>query len=197
MTALIPSEPPTPLEPPAPSKSSVPWLQRAYARLQRWADAGWSGSVVLGWGLLQGCIFPGFSDLFFLPLALARPQRAYTLALLASVGTIAGSVLLYFAGASALSLLQSTLAEWIGITPAHLNEYRETLSRYGAWAILASTVSPLSTKLTSIASGAIGVPFVYFVGALTVGRVGRTMALAWMVRHGGAEMLAQWTKPSR
>lgn len=169
-------------------------LQRFFLRLQRWADAGWSGSVILGWGLLQGCVFPGLSDLFFLPFALARPQRAYILALYASVGTIIGSVLLYYAGASALSLLQGPLAEFLGVTAEHIDQYRSTLGRYGAWAILASTVSPLSTKLTSIASGMIGVPFVYFVTALTVGRVGRTMALAWIVRNGGAEALARYTQ---
>lgn len=176
---------------PDPPQHPVPatTLQRFFLRLQRWADAGWSGSVILGWGLLQGCIFPGLSDLFFLPFALARPQRAYVLALYASVGTIIGSVLLYYAGASALTLLQGPLAEFLGITTEHLDTYRERLGRYGAWAILASTVTPLSTKLTSVASGMVGVPFAYFVGALTVGRVGRTMALAWIIRNGGAEML--------
>lgn len=183
--------PPTETPPPPP-----PLLQRAFNRLQQWADAGWSGSVVLGWGLLQGCIFPGFSDLFFLPLALARPQRAYSLALLATIGTVVGSVLLYAAGATALSVLQGPVAEWIGITNAHLEAYRVTLARYGGWAIFASTMSPLSTKLTSVASGAIGVPWPQFVGALVAGRLARTMALAWLVRHGGAELVFKWTGQS-
>jgi membrane protein YqaA with SNARE-associated domain len=161
--------------------------------MQRWADAGWSGSVVFGWGLLQGCIFPGLADLFFLPLALARPQRAYVLALIATSGTVIGSVVLYIAGASALSMLQGPVAEFLGISAAHLEEYRATLAHYGAWAIFASTMSPLSTKLTSIASGAIGVPWPAFVGALLAGRLVRTFAFAWLVRHGGASAIEKWT----
>jgi membrane protein YqaA with SNARE-associated domain len=148
--------------------------------------------VVFAWGLLQGCIFPGLADVFFLPLALARPQRAYVLALIATAGTLIGSVLLYVAGASATTLLQGPIAEWLGITAAHLEEYRSTLGRYGAWAIFASTMSPLSTKLTSIASGLIGVPWPAFVGALLAGRLVRTLGLAWLVRHGGANTVARW-----
>lgn len=169
-------------------------LQRLFLRLQRWADAGWSGTVVFAWGLLQGCIFPGLADIFFLPLALARPQRAYLLALIATSGTVIGSVLLYIVGTSALSLLQGPLAEWLGITAQHLDEYRTTLGRYGAWAIFASTMSPLSTKLTSIASGIIGVPWPAFVGALLAGRLLRTFGLAWLVRHGGADAVSRWVK---
>jgi len=52
-------------------------LNRLHDRLQRWADAGWSSGVVFGWGLLQGVIVPGVADLFLLPLALARPEKAY------------------------------------------------------------------------------------------------------------------------
>ena len=168
------------------------WFERAYARLQQWADAGWSNTVVLVWGVLQGCVFPGLADLFFLPLALARPQRAYVLALVATSGTMIGSVLLYVLGAQALELLQGPLATRLGLTVARVNEYRATLALYGGWAIFASTMSPLSTKLTSIASGAIGVPWVQFFFALLGGRLLRTVGLAWLVRHGGAKAVARY-----
>lgn len=167
-------------------------LQRVFGTLQRWADAGWSGSVVFGWGVLQGCILPSLADVFFLPLALARPQRAYVLALIATAGTLVGSVLLYMGGAMALDVLQGPLATRLGMTAVRLDEYRATLAQYGAWAIFASTMSPLSTKLTSIASGAIGVPWPQFVVALLAGRLARTLGLAWLVRHGGAAAVEKW-----
>ena len=172
---------------PAPSR-----LARVHATLRRWADAGWSGSVVFGWGLLQGCIFPGLADLFFLPLAIARPSSAYRLALIASAGTIAGSVVLYVLGAEALPWLQGPLASLFGISPEKFESTRDTLARWGAWAIFASTMSPLSTKWTSIASGAAGVPFAAFLGALTAGRLARTFFLAYVVRHGGAQAVERW-----
>ena len=167
-------------------------LQRLFVQLQHWADAGWSGTVVFAWGLLQGCVFPGLADLFFLPLALARPQRAYLLALIATAGTLVGSLLLYAAGESVLTLLNGPLAEWLGMTAAHLERYRSSLARYGAWAIFVSTMSPLSTKLTSIASGIIGVPWHEFTAALLAGRLVRTLGLAWLVRNGGAAAVARW-----
>ncbi|WP_373063812.1 YqaA family protein [Gemmatimonas sp.] len=170
------------------------WLARTHARFEQWADAGWSNSVVFGWGLLQGCVFPGFADLFFLPLALARPTRAYRYALVATAGTLIGSIVLYFAGAEALGWLEGPVSRYFAVTPATINEYRATLATYGGWAIFASTMSPLSTKLTSIASGAAGVPFPQFVLALAAGRFTRTMVFAWLVRHGGAEAVSRFTK---
>jgi membrane protein YqaA with SNARE-associated domain len=166
---------------------------RLYTRLQHWADAGWSNSVVLGWGLAQGFVFPGLADLFFLPLALARPARAYTLALLASAGTLIGSFCLYWFGREALEVLQGPMSRFFDLSPATIHAYRETLARWGGWAIFASTMSPLSTKLTSIASGIAGVPFVEFALALAAGRLARTLVLAWLVRNGGAAVIERWT----
>ena len=146
------------------------------------------------WGLLQGCVFPGFADLFFLPLALAQPTRAYRLALIASAGTIIGSVVLYVLGAQALTWLQGPVAGLFDLSQMTIDAYRQTLANWGAWAIFASTMSPLSTKLTSIASGAVGVPFVAFLGALAAGRLARTLFFAYLVRHGGAQALERWIK---
>lgn len=168
-------------------------LALLHARLQQWADAGWANSVVLGWGLLQGFIFPGLADLFFLPLALARPARAYVLALVATAGTMIGSVGLYWLGHEALSVLQGPLSDFFDLSPASIDRYRGTLAEWGGWAIFASTMSPLSTKLTSIASGIAGVPFVEFFLALAAGRLTRTMVFAWLVRHGGAQAVERWT----
>ncbi len=167
-------------------------VSRLHARLQQWADAGWSGRVVFGWGVLQGVVFPGVADLFFLPLALARPERAYRLALVATAGTVVGSVVLYWAGAEALMLLEGPLSRMTNASPAALDTYRARLAEWGGWMIFASTMSPLSTKLTSIASGAAGVPFPAFLLALLAGRLTRTLAFAWLVRHGGAVAVARW-----
>lgn len=168
-------------------------LARFHARLQQWADAGWANSVVLGWGLLQGFIFPGLADLFFLPLALARPARAYRLALVATAGTLIGSVGLYWLGHGSLELLQGPLSRFFDLSPATIDRYRGTLAEWGGWAIFASTMSPLSTKLTSIASGIVGVPFGEFLLALAAGRLTRTLVFAWLVVHGGAQALEKWT----
>ena len=165
------------------------FAHRLLARLQRWADAGWSGSVTFAWGLLQGCIVPGFADLFFIPLSVARPQRAFRLAAIASAGTIAGSVVLYLVGAQSLALIEGPIASFVRVTPEKLTATRAAIAEYGGLAILASTVSPLSTKLTSIASGVAGVPFSEFVLFLSAGRVARTFATAWIIRNGGAEWI--------
>lgn len=165
-----------------------------HARLEAWAEAGWSTRVVLAWGLVQGSFFPGLADLFFLPLAIARPSRAYQLAFYSAAGTILGGVTLYWLGAGALEWLQGPVAELFGMTETRLDAVRASLARWGPWAILLATISPLSVKLTSIMSGALGVAFLPFLLALAVGRFGRVFVFAWLIRNGGADAVARWAR---
>lgn len=169
-------------------------VARVYARLDAWANAGWANSVVFGWGALQATCVPGFVDIFYVPLALARPARAWRLAFAAAAGTILGSAGLYWAGASALAQLSGPVAAWLGVGPAELAQMHALLDNYGWLAILASTMSPLSTKLTSVASGAFNVPWWSFVAALSGGRLLRVSIIAWLIQHGGAERVARWLK---
>ena len=167
---------------------------RLFRTMERWADAGWSNSLVFGWGVLQATFVPGLVDVLFLPLAIAKPQHAYRLALVAAAGTIIGSVALYWVGATALAQLSSPLANWLGVAANELTGMHQLLDQYGWLAIFASTMSPLSTKLTSVASGAFDVPFVSFAAALSAGRVTRVFIFAYLVRHGGAKSVARWLK---
>ncbi|MEP6764942.1 MAG: VTT domain-containing protein [Gemmatimonadaceae bacterium] len=169
-------------------------LQRVFFKLEQWANAGWANSVVFGWGLLQATCIPGFVDLFFLPLALAKPKSAYRLGLASAAGLIIGSTALYWIGASALSQLSGPVASWLGVGAHELQSMHTLLDRYGWLAIFASTMSPLSTKLTSVASGAFNVPWWSFLDALTTGRLLRVGVLAYLVQHGGAASVARWLK---
>lgn len=156
------------------------------ALLQRWAEAGWAGSVLYSFGVVQSSIVPGPADVLFVPLAVANPRRAYYFALAATAGTLSGSTLLFFIGRGGLDLVEGTLAMLLGMTPDSLASARATLSEYGGWGIFLSTISPISTKLTSLASGAVEVPFVEFLAFLAAGRGLRTFVIAWVVRNGGA-----------
>ncbi|MEO7363142.1 MAG: VTT domain-containing protein [Gemmatimonadaceae bacterium] len=167
---------------------------RLFRTFERWADAGWANSVVFGWGLLQASFVPGFVDVLFLPLAIAKPKNAYKLAMASAAGTVIGSVGLYWAGALALAEMSGPLATWLGVGASELTHMQHILDRYGWLAIFASTMSPLSTKLTSVASGAFNVPFAAFAAALTAGRLSRVLLFAYLVRNGGAKSVVKWLK---
>ncbi|MEP6833840.1 MAG: VTT domain-containing protein [Gemmatimonas sp.] len=167
---------------------------RVYRTIERWANAGWAKSVVFAWGVLQATCVPGFVDVFFLPLAIAKPKNAYKLALISAAGTISGSVGLFWIGSAALAQLSGPLAAWLGVGANEMTHMHQLLDRYGWLAIFASTMSPLSTKLTSVASGAFHVPFLAFTLALSAGRLARVLIFAYLVRHGGATAVARWLK---
>ena len=167
---------------------------RLFRTMERWANAGWANSVVFGWGILQATFVPGPVDILFVPFAIAKPQSAYRLALVAAAGTIIGSIALYWVGATALAQLSGPLANWLGVGANELTGMQQRLNKYGWLAIFASTVSPLSTKLISVASGAFDVPFVAFAAALSAGRLARVFIFAYLIRHGGAKSVARWLK---
>ena len=64
-------------------------------------------------------------------------------------------------------------------------------ARHGWLLVFWSTVSPLSTKLTCIAAGAFGLPFIEFIPALVVGRVIRFAVLTVLLRFAGERLLAR------
>ena len=84
----------------------------------------------------------------------------------------------------------------LGVSDARIASSQVLFERYGWLLVFASTISPLSTKLTCIAAGAFGLPFVQFVPALFVGRAVRFGVLVVLLRYAGehlAERLARRT----
>lgn len=164
-------------------------VYRLLARCHDWAESGWGGPAVGGWGLLQGSVMPGPSDAVLIPLGISDPSRVFRLAAWATLGATLGGLIAYFIGAAAFEQLGLPLLELVGVSPARLAASRDTFARHGWQLVLLSAVSPLSTKAICVAAGAFGVPAWQFAPALAAGRALRFFGIALLVRMAGPRVL--------
>lgn len=169
------------------------WLSRfAYrmlVRCHRWAESGWGGAAVAGWGLLQSSVVPGPSDAVLVPLGIADPGKVFRLAAWATLGATAGGLIAYTIGLTSFDHLGRPLLDLMGVSPARLDASRAAFARHGWQIVLLSTMSPLSTKAICLAAGAFGVPAWQFLPALLVGRGLRFLAVALAIRLAGPRLL--------
>ena len=166
-------------------------LSRVIAALHRWAESGWAGTASATWEFCQSAVVPGPSGAVFAPLAVADPPRAPRLAVWATAGAVAGGCVAYLIGAQAFDGVAQPLFSALGMSPATLTASEAMFERHGWMIVFLSTISPLSTKLTSIAAGAFGLPFLQFFPALLVGRAVRFAALTVILRFAGERLLAR------
>ncbi len=169
------------------------WLARlAYrtlARCHAWAESGWGGLAVAGWGVLQGSVVPGPSDAVLIPLGIADPGRVFRLAAWATLGATLGGLIAYTIGLTSFDQLGRPLLDLMGVSPVRLDASRAAFARHGWQLVLLSTMSPLSTKAICLAAGAFGVPPWQFAPALLVGRGLRFLAIALVIRLAGPRLL--------
>ena len=166
-------------------------LVRLLRTLHRWAESGWARGATTTWEFLQSSVVPGPSGAIFAPLAVADPPRAPMLAAWAAAGAITGGVLAYLIGSEAFEAVGRQVLGFVGVSDKTLLASEAMFARHGWKIVFLSTISPLSTKLTCIAAGAFGIPFVQFVPALAVGRVIRFAALTVILRFAGTRLQAR------
>ncbi len=172
-------------------------------RLYNWCiDA--AGKPRAAW--ILGCVsfaessfFPVPPDAMLIPMALARPDRAFFFAALCTAASVAGGILGYFIGAE----LYATAGQWL----IHLYGYgdkveafRDAYAHYGAWIILFKGLTPIPYKIVTITSGFAGFNFGLFVVLSVITRGARFYLVAFLLnrygdraRHVLEERLGLWT----
>ena len=163
-------------------------LSRVIRALHRWAESGWSGTATATWELLQGSVVPGPSGAVFAPLAVADPPEAPRLAIWGTVGSIIGGCIAYLIGVTAFDGFGHTILSMLGVSQATLASSQAMFERHGWLLVFTSTISPLSTKIVSIAAGGFGLPFMSFFPALVVGRAIRFAVLTVLLRFAGERL---------
>lgn len=166
---------------------------RALSKLHAWAESGWAGPAVGLWGLLQSSIVPGPSDALLAPLGLADPRRVYRLAAWATVSAILGGLLIYLIASNAADDSLQRLLALIGIGESSVARITTAFRRHGWLLVFFGAFGPISTKLTCVVAGMMGMPLPLFAISLGAGRALRFFAVAAII-HAGGERLQQWLR---
>ena len=159
-------------------------LKRLYERLLSLAAgpnaASWLGLTAFA----EASFFPVPPDLLLIPMVIAAPTRAWGLASICTVCSVAGGALGWLIGA--------VLFERLALPIAHLYHAQDALLRfaqrfreYGLWVILVKGLTPIPYKIVSIAAGAAHFSLALFLAASLLTRGVRFFLIAGLLRQFG------------
>ncbi|HYS48953.1 MAG TPA: YqaA family protein [Xanthobacteraceae bacterium] len=133
---------------------------------------------------LESSIFPIPPDTMLIPMALARPDKAWFFATWCTVTSVAGGLFGYFIGA----VLYDSLGHWLIQLYGYgdkVEAFREAYARWGTWIILLKGVTPIPYKIVTITSGFAGYNVVMFVLCSIVARGTRFYLAAFLLNRYG------------
>jgi membrane protein YqaA with SNARE-associated domain len=128
----------------------------------------WLGVIAFA----EASVFPIPPDALLIPMILARPPRAWLLAGITTIGSVAGALLGYWIGAALLDQVAMPVVRFYHAEGAY-RSFVAIYARYGFWAILFKGLTPIPFKLVTIASGAAHFDLVSFIIACVITRGGR------------------------
>ncbi len=132
----------------------------------------------------ESSFFPVPPDVLLVPMALARPERAYRLAGLCTVASVVGGMLGYLIGYGLYEAVAAPLIHFYHYEAA-ADAFVQRFQQYGLWVILIKGLTPIPYKIVTIASGMAHFNFPLFVMASVITRGARFFVLASLLRYFG------------
>ena len=132
----------------------------------------------------ESSFFPIPPDALLIPMALARPDRAWRFAAVCTVASVMGGALGYMIGYAVFDQLARPLIDLYGYG-LRFAAFQELYARYGLWVILIKGLTPIPYKIVTIASGAAKFSFPVFMAASVVTRAARFFLVAGLLRAFG------------
>ncbi len=133
----------------------------------------------------EGSFFPLPRDLLLIPMVLARPPRAWHLALLCTVASVCGVALGWLIGSELLNRVALPVVHFYHYDAALL-ALQQRFREYGVWVVLIKGLTPIPYKIVAIASGAAQFSLPLFLLASLVSRGFRFFLIAGLLRRFGA-----------
>jgi membrane protein YqaA with SNARE-associated domain len=136
--------------------------------------------------VIESSVFLVPADVLFLPMALARPNRAYRYALIATVASVVGGILGYLLGWLAFESFIKPMLNFYGEL-ARFEQLKACTSDQTLVVLLATSglahLPPI--KIVTILAGVVQINFLFFVASCVLARGARFFALAYALRRWG------------
>lgn len=143
--------------------------------------------ALAGVSFAESSFFPIPPDVVLLPMALARPERAYQYAAICTATSVVGGLFGYAIG----YLLYDTLGQWlVGLYGygAKIEAFRSLYQEWGHWIILIKGLTPIPYKIVTIASGIAEYNLFWFVVLSIITRGLRFFLIAALIHRYGTQI---------
>ncbi len=127
----------------------------------------------------ESSFFPVPPDVMLAPMVLGNRKRAWRLAGLTTVASVAGGIFGYYLGG---------FGEWLVIfygAQSTLAQVQQWFTDYGIWIILVAGFTPVPYKIFTISAGMMGMSLATFVIASIIGRGARFFLVAGFIYFAG------------
>lgn len=160
-------------------------LRRLYdwtLSLARHPQAIWALAFV---AFIESSVFPIPPDVLMIAMIVARPDRAFVIAAVATIASVLGGLLGYWIGYGAFETLGRPVLEFYG-KDAYFAEFQTRYNEWGAWAVLIAGVTPFPYKVITILSGVTSLSLPVFIVASIIARALRFFIVAALLWKFGA-----------
>lgn len=154
-----------------------------YDRVLNWSRHPKAPWYLGGLSFAESSFFPIPPDVMLAPMALARPEHWFRLALITTLTSVAGGLLGYLIGWAAMDAVLPWI-ERMGYG-AKLLAAREWFDQWGFWAVFLAGFSPIPYKAFTITAGGLGMALLPFTIASVIGRGGRFFLVAFLMARFG------------
>ncbi|MRU14012.1 DedA family protein [Roseovarius sp. A21] len=141
--------------------------------------------VLAAVSFIESSVFPIPPDVLMIPMILARPSRAWLIALVALVSSVIGGLLGYAIGALAYEQIGQPILESLGKGDA-MAEFSARFNDFGFWAVLTAGITPFPYKVITIMSGWTAMPLGTFIATSILARGLRFFIVAALLWKFGA-----------
>lgn len=155
-----------------------------YKRVIGWARHPHASYYLTGTSVAESSFFPVPVDVLLAPMVLARRDKAWWYAMLATAGSVVGAVIGYYIGLFLFDQVAQPIIELY-----HFQEkfvYVQSLfEKYGVWIIFIAGFSPIPYKIFTITAGVVAMPLLPFILTSLVARGARFFLVAGLLYAGG------------
>jgi len=163
------------------------WLRRLYHWTLSWVDHPSAKVALFLIALVESSVFPIPPDILLIALALGKPASALRFAAITTAGSTVGAALGYVIGLTLFVSIGQPVLEFYGLM-SQFNHVGTWFAEYGVIIVLIAGFSPIPFKVITIAAGAFGLDFLWFILAAFVSRGARFFLEGALLRWGGVRV---------
>ncbi|MEM7193247.1 MAG: VTT domain-containing protein [Pseudomonadota bacterium] len=144
-------------------------IRRLYDWCLSWANHPRALWVLAAVSFVESSVFPIPPDLLLIPMVLAAPSRAWLIAGVCTLASVAGGGAGYAIGAFAFDALGQPILASLGKADA-MAAFNARFNDFGFWAVLTAGLTPFPYKVITIMAGWTSMPLGNFIITSIVAR---------------------------